>query len=108
MAEDNNLTNTPPVTNEGVAKEIVDNSVGDYEDADWEENNNSALMEAMEDLDDRSRDIVQQRWLNEQKATLHELAAEYNISAERVRQIEKNAMDKIKEAMLANTHLQLD
>ena len=69
------------------------------EDADWEENNNSALMEAMEDLDDRSRDIVQQRWLNEQKATLHELAAEYNISAERVRQIEKNAMDKIREAM---------
>ena len=65
-------------------------------------------MEAMEDLDDRSRDIVQQRWLNEQKATLHELAAEYNISAERVHQIEKNAMDKIKEAMLANTHLQLD
>ena len=78
------------------------------EDADWEENNNSALMEAMEDLDDRSRDIVQQRWLNEQKATLHELAAEYNISAERVRQIEKNAIDKIKDAMLANTHLQLD
>ena len=78
------------------------------EDADWEESNNTALMEAMEELDDRSRDIVQQRWLNEQKATLHELAAEYNISAERVRQIEKNAMDKIKEAMLANTHLQLD
>lgn len=78
------------------------------EDADWEESNNTALAEAMEELDDRSRDIVQQRWLNEQKATLHELAAEYNISAERVRQIEKNAMDKIKEAMLANTHLQLD
>ncbi len=78
------------------------------EDADWEESNNTALMDAMEELDDRSRDIVQQRWLNEQKATLHELAAEYNISAERVRQIEKNAMDKIKEAMLANTHLQLD
>ncbi|MFW2177330.1 MULTISPECIES: RNA polymerase sigma factor RpoH [unclassified Moraxella] len=78
------------------------------EDADWEESNNNALMEAMEELDDRSRDIVQQRWLNDQKATLHELAAEYNISAERVRQIEKNAMDKIKEAMLANTHLQLD
>lgn len=78
------------------------------EDADWEESNNTALAEAMEALDDRSRDIVQQRWLNEQKATLHDLAAAYNISAERVRQIEKNAMDKIKEAMLANTHLQLD
>lgn len=78
------------------------------EDADWEESNNKALMAAMEGLDDRSRDIVQQRWLNEQKATLHELAAEYDISAERVRQIEKNAMDKIREAMLANSHLNLD
>lgn len=78
------------------------------EDADWEQSNNTALQEAMLTLDDRSRDIVQQRWLNEQKSTLHELAAEYNISAERVRQIEKNAMDKIREAMLANTHLQLD
>lgn len=78
------------------------------EDADWEENNNNALENAMNTLDDRSRDIVQQRWLNEQKATLHELAATYDISAERVRQIEKNAMDKIREAMLANTHLQLD
>ena len=37
MPDDNNITNTPPVTNEGVAKEIVDNSIGDYEDADWEE-----------------------------------------------------------------------
>lgn len=78
------------------------------EDADWEENNNTALETAMNTLDDRSRDIVQQRWLNEQKATLHELASTYDISAERVRQIEKNAMDKIREAMLANTHLQLD
>lgn len=78
------------------------------EDADWEESNNNALAQAMDSLDERSRDIVQQRWLNEQKATLHELAAAYDISAERVRQIEKNAMDKIREAMLANTHLQLD
>ena len=52
-------------------------------------NNNSSPDGSDGDLDDRSRDIVQQRWLNEQKATLHELAAEYNISAERVRQIEK-------------------
>ena len=37
MAETNDVTNTPPVTNEGTAKEIVDNSIGDYEDADWEE-----------------------------------------------------------------------
>ncbi len=69
------------------------------EDADWEENTTTALQEAMQGLDDRSRDIITQRWLVDQKSTLHELAAVYNISAERVRQIEKNAMDKIKEAM---------
>ena len=69
------------------------------EDADWEENTTTALQTAMQTLDDRSRDIITQRWLADQKSTLHELAAVYNISAERVRQIEKNAMDKIKEAM---------
>ena len=69
------------------------------EEADWEENNSSALIAAMDTLDDRSRDIVEQRWLTEQKSTLHELAAVYSISAERVRQIEKNAMDKIRDAM---------
>lgn len=69
------------------------------EDADWEENTNTALASAMGQLDDRSRDILTQRWLADQKATLHDLADQYNISAERVRQIEKNAMDKIKTAM---------
>ena len=69
------------------------------EDADWEENTTTALKEAMDGLDERSRDIITQRWLADQKSTLHDLAAVYNISAERVRQIEKNAMDKIREAM---------
>lgn len=69
------------------------------EESDWEESNSSALIAAMDTLDERSRDIVEQRWLTEQKSTLHELAAVYSISAERVRQIEKNAMDKIRDAM---------
>ncbi len=69
------------------------------EEADWEENTTNALKEAMGELDERSRDIITQRWLADQKSTLHDLAAVYNISAERVRQIEKNAMDKIREAM---------
>ena len=43
----------------------------------------------METLDERSRDIITQRWLADQKSTLHELAATYNISAERVRQKKK-------------------
>jgi RNA polymerase sigma-32 factor len=56
---------------------------------------------AFEILDDRSRDIVQRRWLAEEKATLHELADEYGISAERIRQLEKNAMKKLKKAIAA-------
>lgn len=54
------------------------------------------LQTALEDLDERSRDILTRRWLVEDKATLHDLAAEYKISAERVRQIEQNAMSKLK------------
>ena len=58
-------------------------------------------MAALEKLDDRSRDIVSKRWLVDQKATLHELADEYGVSAERIRQIEKNAFNKIKASFLA-------
>ena len=62
----------------------------------------TGLFEALETLDPRSRHIVQSRWLNEDKpATLHELAAEYGISAERVRQIETKALQKLKTAMSA-------
>lgn len=71
------------------------------EDDDWEEQNALSLHQAMQSLDDRSRHILQRRWLDEDKSTLHELAAEYNVSAERIRQLEKNAMEKIKTAMLA-------
>ena len=69
---------------------------------DYEEQSSSALHEAMDQLDDRSRNILQRRWLDDEKSTLHELAAEYNVSAERIRQLEKNAMEKIKTAMSAN------
>ncbi len=57
------------------------------------------LFSAMIELDDRSRDILQRRWLDDKKATLHELAAEYGVSAERIRQLEKNAMKKLKAAI---------
>ncbi|MEX0963980.1 MAG: RNA polymerase sigma factor RpoH [Pseudohongiellaceae bacterium] len=71
------------------------------EDAEWEELTNNSLHEAMSELDDRSKDILSSRWLSENKATLHELADRYGISAERIRQLEKNAMNKIKAAMAA-------
>lgn len=72
------------------------------ENEDWEEQSTSALHDAMNQLDDRSRIILQRRWLDDDKSTLHELAAEYNVSAERIRQLEKNAMEKIKVAMSAS------
>ena len=65
------------------------------------DNNKSSLFDAIETLDDRSRDILQRRWLADKKATLHELAAEYNVSAERIRQIEKRAMEKMKTQLVA-------
>ena len=64
-------------------------------------NDNDSLYKAIEDLDDRSREILQRRWLSDEKATLHELAAEYNVSAERIRQIEKRAMQKMKGQLIA-------
>jgi RNA polymerase sigma-32 factor len=72
------------------------------ENEDWEEQSTSAKHDAMDQLDDRSRNILQRRWLDDDKSTLHELAAEYNVSAERIRQLEKNAMEKIKTAMSAS------
>ena len=59
------------------------------------------LHTAMATLDDRSRDIVSQRWLSDDKQTLQQLAAKYEISAERVRQLENNAMKKLKTTMTA-------
>lgn len=70
------------------------------EESNWEESNVSGLESAMMKLDERSRAILQRRWLNDDKATLHDLAAEYGISAERIRQLEKNAMNKVKTMML--------
>ncbi len=69
--------------------------------ADAEADSLEQLSVAFKTLDDRSRDIVQRRWLTEDKATLHELAAEYGVSAERIRQLEKNAMKKLKKHIVA-------
>ncbi len=70
------------------------------EQEDWKDHKENLLTQAMSSLDDRSQDILNSRWLSEKKATLHELAARYNISAERIRQLEQNAMKKIKQAVV--------
>lgn len=69
------------------------------EHSDSTEKNNAGLEQGMALLEERSRDILQRRWLDEDKATLQELADEYGVSAERIRQIEASAMKKIKKLM---------
>ncbi|MCG3722293.1 RNA polymerase sigma factor RpoH [Vibrio cincinnatiensis] len=65
----------------------------------WENHTNQRLSFALASLDERSQHIVRSRWLDDQKATLQELADQYQVSAERIRQLEKNAMKKLKEAV---------
>ncbi|BDX04689.1 RNA polymerase sigma factor RpoH [Planctobacterium marinum] len=67
--------------------------------ADWDQNASARLYSAIKTLDERSQHILQTRWLSDEKTTLQDLADKYNVSAERVRQIEKNAMKKLQSAM---------
>lgn len=81
---------------------IEDDSSNFADELEDEEHNGQAtaqLAYALAQLDERSQDIIKTRWLDENKATLHELAAKYNISAERVRQLENQALKKIKDAI---------
>jgi RNA polymerase sigma-32 factor len=73
----------------------------EVERAEWEEDSSDRLGAALEKLDERSRSILKRRWMTDDKATLHELADEYGISAERVRQVESNAINKLKGLMAA-------
>jgi RNA polymerase sigma-32 factor len=82
-----------PATNADPAIEV--------ENEEWEEDSADRLTIAMGKLDERSRSILKRRWMTDDKATLHELADEYGISAERVRQVESNAISKLKGLMAA-------
>ncbi len=89
----------------GAPVHFLASAVADPADIVAEQNdqaeNSQRLAAAITTLDDRSRDIVQRRWLADEKTTLHTLAAEYEVSAERIRQLEKNAMKKLKKAIAA-------
>ena len=71
------------------------------EASDWSSDSVRRLTNALAQLDERSQVILQKRWLAENKATLHELAAEYSVSAERIRQLENNAIKKLKKLLVA-------
>lgn len=66
------------------------------EGEDWDNNSTAHLVRAVQELDPRSRDILQRRWMGENKATLQELASEYGVSAERIRQIEAAAITRLR------------
>ncbi len=75
------------------------NVADEVEQADWEDHSNTRLITALSSLDERSQHIVRARWLEEDKSTLQDLASYYSISAERIRQLEVNAMKKLRTAM---------
>jgi len=68
---------------------------------DWSSQNENTMMSSLNNLDDRCRTIIQRRWLDDDKATLHELAEQYQVSAERIRQLESNALKKLRGAFTA-------
>jgi RNA polymerase sigma-32 factor len=83
---------------------LIDDGADPYDnvaDADQADNQLDTLSTALQKLDERSRDIIQRRWLNEDKATLQDLADEYGVSAERIRQVEANAMKKMRSLFAA-------
>lgn len=71
----------------------------DLEESDWEAASHGLLEQALDGLDKRSQVIMQRRWLDENKATLHELAAQFSVSAERIRQLEQAALGKLRTAL---------
>ena len=86
------------------AQYLTDNSVDlaeSIEQEQWENATHNRLFSALKTLDERSQDIVSTRWLSDDKATLQDLATKYDVSAERVRQLEKSAMKKLQNLMTA-------
>lgn len=83
---------------------LVDDGADPYEnvaDEDYADNQMQTLSDALSHLDERSRNIIQRRWLDDDKATLQDLADEYGVSAERIRQVEANAMKKMRGLFVA-------
>jgi RNA polymerase sigma-32 factor len=73
----------------------------ELEDADMQNHQNHLLYQGLGELDERSQDIIRSRWLSDNKATLQTLADRYSVSAERIRQLEVNAMNKIRASFSA-------
>ncbi len=91
--DDNDAVPQAPVT---YLKDLRPGPAQEIEELENAAFNSSKLQQALSALDERSRDIIVQRWLSEKKATLHQLAEKYHVSAERIRQLEKSALKKLR------------
>ena len=79
----------------------ADDPQSEIEAQDWSDHHSNLLYQGLEQLDERSQDIVRSRWLQENKMTLQELADRYGVSAERIRQLEANALRKMRTSLTA-------
>jgi RNA polymerase sigma-32 factor len=73
----------------------------ELESSDWTDHNNNLLYAGLDELDERSQDIIRCRWLGDDKLTLQDLANRYGVSAERIRQLEANALRKMRASITA-------
>ena len=95
-AADNDDTDQRPVAPAAYLRDMRSEPATCFEQEDSERTQREQLYTALSGLDERSKAILEERWLAERKSTLHELAARFGVSAERIRQIEKNALKKLK------------
>ena len=88
------------IANTGVPAPDADPAI-QVENEEWDSTSHARLNQALERLDPRSRDILASRWMGgDEKSTLHDLAAKYGVSAERIRQLEANAIKKLRGVMV--------
>ncbi len=98
-AHDDHEEDNLPMIPAGFLEDHRYNPEREMEQSNWADESNSHLYEALQQLDERSQEILNARWLSDNKLTLQELADKYNVSAERIRQLEKNAMQKLRVTM---------
>src|SRR3990167_1144440 len=96
--DDDNETNFAPA---GYLEDHRYNPANEMEDSDWAAQSTETIHHALSSLDERSQEIIRTRWLDDSKSTLQDLADKYQVSAERIRQLEKNAMKKLRTAVEA-------
>lgn len=101
LSSDSDDDDAPRVTPAAFLRSDSDTPEVALEMEDLESHQNSLLYEGLGQLDERSQDIIRSRWLTDQKSTLQELADRYGVSAERIRQLEVNAMNKMRASINA-------